>query len=235
MSGKPKQEYLKVNGIEILIRRKPIKNLYLRIEQETLQAVISAPLRMPAADIERFILSKANWLQQKLDFLAKRRLVFAAQETAGESLWLWGKKYAVRFISGREKIVIAENEVIFSGSIENSSTEKLTRFIDKLYRQQLTQQIEKFAAFWQKRLQLTASGWRIRKMKTRWGTCNTFSRMITINYNLVRLPVECLEYIIVHELAHLYEPSHSSRFKNFLTQNLPDWKQRESLLKHFTF
>lgn len=235
MSGKPKQEYLKVNGIEILIRRKPIKNLYLRIEQETLQAFISAPLRMPAADIERFILSKANWLQQKLDFLAKRRLVFAAQETAGESLWLWGKKYAVRFIPGREKIVIAENEVIFSGSIENSSTEKLTRCIDKLYRQQLTQQIEQFAAFWQKRLQLTASGWRIRKMKTRWGTCNTFSRMITINYNLVRLPVECLEYIIVHELAHLYEPNHSSRFKNFLTQNLPDWKQRESLLKHFTF
>lgn len=235
MSVKPKQEYLKVNGIEILIRRKPIKNLYLRIEQETLQAVISAPLRMPAADIERFVLSKANWLQQKLDFLAKRRLVFAAQETAGESLWLWGKKYAVRFISGREKIVIAENEVIFSGSIENSSTEKLTRCIDKLYRKQLTQQIEQFAAFWQKRLQLTASGWRIRKMKTRWGTCNTFSRMITINYNLVRLPVECLEYIIVHELAHLYEPNHSSRFKNFLTQNLPDWKQRESLLKHFTF
>lgn len=235
MSGKPKQEYLKVNGIEILIRRKPIKNLYLRIEQETLQAVISAPLRMPAVDIERVVLSKANWLQQKLDFLAKRRLVFAAQETAGESLWLWGKQYAVRFILGREKIVIAENEVIFSGSIENSSTEKLTRCIDKLYRQQLAQQIEQFAAFWQKRLQLTASGWRIRKMKTRWGTCNTFSRMITINYNLVRLPVECLEYIIVHELAHLYEPSHSSRFKNFLTQNLPDWKQRESLLKHFTF
>lgn len=235
MSVKLKQEYLKVNGIEILIRRKPIKNLYLRIEQETLQAVISAPLRMPAADIERFILSKANWLQQKLNFLAKRRLVFAAQETAGESLWLWGKQYAVRFIPGREKIIIAENEVIFSGSIENSSTEKLTRCIDKLYRQQLTQQIEQFAAFWQKRLQLTADGWRIRKMKTRWGTCNTFSRMITINYNLVRLPVECLEYIIVHELAHLYEPNHSSRFKNFLTQNLPDWKQRESLLKHFTF
>lgn len=230
MSGKPKQEYLKVNGIEILIRRKPIKNLYLRIEQETLQAVISAPLRMPAADIERFILSKANWLQQKLDFLAKRRLVFVAQEAAGESLWLWGKKYAVRFIPGREKIVIAENELIFFGSIE-----KLTKYIDKLYRQQLAQQIEKFAVFWQKRLQLTADGWRIRKMKTRWGTCNTFSRMITINYNLVRLPVECLEYIIVHELAHLYEPSHSSRFKNFLTQNLPDWKQRESLLKHFTF
>lgn len=235
MSGKPKQEYLKVNSIEILIRRKPIKNLYLRIEQETLQAVISAPLRIPAADIERFALSKANWLQQKLDFLAKRRLVFAAQETAGESLWLWGKKYAVRFIPGREKTVITENEVIFSGSIETSSTEKLTTCIDKLYREQLAQQIEKFAAFWQKRLQLTASGWRIRKMKTRWGTCNTFSSMITINYNLVRLPVECLEYIIVHELAHLYEPSHNSRFKNFLTQNLPDWKQRESLLKHFTF
>lgn len=235
MSGKPKQEYLKVNGIEILIRRKPIKNLYLRIEQETLQAVISAPLRMPAADIEQFVLSKANWLQQKLAFLAKRRLVFAAQETAGESLWLWGKKYAVRFIPGREKIVIAENEVIFFGSIEESSAEKLTKCIDKLYRQQLAQKIEQFAAFWQKCLQLTADGWRIRKMKTRWGTCNTFSRMITINYNLVRLPVECLEYIIVHELAHLYEPSHSSRFKNFLTQNLPDWKQRESLLKHFTF
>lgn len=235
MSGKPKQEYLKVNGIEILIRRKPIKNLYLRIEQETLQAVISAPLRMPAADIERFILSKANWLQQKLDFLAKRRLVFAAQETAGESLWIWGKKYAVRFIPGRARTVITENEVIFSGNTEESSMEKLTKCIDKLYRQQLAQQIEKFAAFWQKRLQLTAGGWRIRKMKTRWGTCNTFSRRITINYNLVRLPVECLEYIIVHELAHLYEPSHSSRFKNFLTQNLPDWKQRESLLKHFTF
>lgn len=235
MSGKPKQEYLKVNGIEILIRRKHIKNLYLRIEQETLQAVISAPLRMSVVDIERFVLSKANWLQQKLDFLAKRRLVFAAQETAGESLWLWGKKYAVRFIHGREEIVIAENEVIFSSSIEDSSTEKLTKCIDKLYRQQLAQKIEQFAVFWQKRLQLTAAGWRIRKMKTRWGTCNTFSSMITINYNLVRLPVECLEYIIVHELAHLYEPSHNSRFKNFLTQNLPDWKQRESLLKHFTF
>lgn len=235
MSGKQKQEYLKVNNIEILIRRKPIKNLYLRIEQETLQAVISAPMRMPAAAIERFVLSKANWLQQKLDFLAKRRLVFAAQEAAGESLWLWGKKYAVRFIPGREKIVIAENEVIFSGNIEESSTEKLTKCIDKLYREQLAQQIEKFAVFWQKRLQITAAGWRVRKMKTRWGTCNTFSRMITINYNLVRLPVECLEYIIVHELAHLYEPSHNSRFKNFLTQNLPDWKQRESLLKHFTF
>lgn len=235
MSGKLKQKCLKVNGIAIIIRRKPIKNLYLRIEQETLQAVISAPLRMSAADIEQFVLSRENWLRQKLNFLAKRKLVFATQELSDQSLWLWGKTYKIRFVPGRAKTVLTENEVIFSEDPEKCSSEKRTKCIEKLYRQQLTQHIETMAAFWQQRLQLTASGWRIRKMKTRWGTCNTISRTITINYNLVRLPVQCLEYIIVHELAHLYEPSHSSRFKDFLTHNLPDWKQRESLLKHFTF
>lgn len=227
------QEFLTAGKIEVVVRRKPIKNMYLRIEKDSLRVVASVPLRMPAVDIERFISAKRHWLEEKLAFLAQRKAVFAADDQSEDFLWLWGKKYSVRFAEGKKNIVVADDEIVFQGALVQNLDRTLQ--IDKFYRQQLQQKLASLAIQWQQRLQLAASCWRIRRMKTRWGTCNTGSRVITVNYHLVRLPVACLELIVVHELAHLYEAGHNKRFKDFMSLHLPDWRAREDLLKHYTF
>ena len=102
MNCELKQEYFNVADMKVIIKRKPIKNMYLRIDQDSLQAIVSAPLLMPVAQIESFVLGRAGWLQQKLAFLAKRQLVFSVQEDAANQLWLWGKRYAVRIVPGKE-------------------------------------------------------------------------------------------------------------------------------------
>lgn len=227
------QEFLSVSDITVAVRRKPIKNMYLRIEKDSLKVVASVPLRMPVSEIERFIYAKKAWLQEKLLFLSKRQAIFTTEKQNIECLWLWGKKYSVSFAEGKQNTVITNDAIIFQ-RVQAQNSDKISQ-IDKFYRQQLQQKLECLAVLWQQRLRLMASCWRIRRMKTRWGTCNTGSKAITVNYNLVRLPLACLELIVVHELAHLYEASHNKRFKDFMSLHLPDWQQREDLLKHYTF
>lgn len=98
-------------------------------------------------------------------------------------------------------------------------------------REALAAAIVPLAARWESALGVRASTWTIRRMKTRWGTCNTRIGRITLNLELARHPPQCLDYVVLHELAHLVEPGHGARFKALMTQHMPDWTARRARLR----
>lgn len=99
--------------------------------------------------------------------------------------------------------------------------------------ERLKENVRFYAGKWEPKMGVHATGWTLREMKTRWGSCTPSTGKIRLNSKLVHCPEECLEYVLVHELCHLIEPSHNQRFKSYMTTFLPDWKERKKKLKDF--
>ncbi len=112
----------------------------------------------------------------------------------------------------------------------DTPVEKKAELLSRFYRTELQLNVEKLFSKWTLILSVEPSHWQIRKMKTKWGSCNTTTRSINLNLELAKKPPECLEYILVHELIHLLERHHNERFKSLMDQYLPDWRERRNLL-----
>lgn len=111
-----------------------------------------------------------------------------------------------------------------------TTQEKKQEILHAFYRAELKKLIPELLDKWQPILDVTASAWGIKRMKTKWGTCNIEARRIWLNLELAKKPVQCLEYILVHELTHLLERHHNERFTGLLDQHLPQWRTlREEL------
>ena len=110
------------------------------------------------------------------------------------------------------------------------TTEQRSAVLQRWYRQQLRALIGPLVEQWQRTLGVQASAWGIKKMKTQWGSCNPASKRLWFNLELAKKPVQCVEYIVAHELAHLLERKHNERFTRLLDQHLPSWRQQRTLL-----
>jgi len=129
---------------------------------------------------------------------------------------------AQRSLKGKTKLQI---EVRAGTALENK-----LKLLNNFYRSELQQQLDKYLPYWEARLGVKANAISVRKMKTKWGNCNTDTKRILINLELAKKPVECLEFILVHELVHLLERHHNKRFVALMDKHLPDWRERRNLL-----
>lgn len=166
---------LEIDGIPVEVNRKQIKHMYLYVKPPEGEVTVSAPLRMPGREIERFVREKKSWIE-------KRR----------ESYRTWEQ----------EACPLDERDRAF-----------------------LREEIGRLLPKWEERTGLHCSCWQIRDMKTRWGSCNTRTGKLWFALMLARQPEECVEYVVLHELAHLYEPSHNARFWAFLDLHMPEWRE----------
>lgn len=205
----PGKETVQLAGYTVELSRKRIKNLILRVGSPEGRLRLSIPLRCPLAQAEAFIRSRREWIESQSDKLRERAGQLTRAYANGERTYLWGKAYELRY-PGR-------------GDPEKA----LYRF----YRAELRRAVEERLPLWQERLGLEAEGWHIRRMKSRWGSCQIQKRELTINLELTRYPLELLDYILVHELTHLYEPSHNRKFYAFMDRAMPDWKARRRQLR----
>lgn len=215
-----------LDGIEIKVDKKRIKNIYIRIKPPAGEVVISAPLHMRDEDIYSFAESKLEWIKnrrRKYEGAGSLRLV------SGEKIYLWGSPYALVIKEGRGRAE-ASGESIIIYAPQDSSFEQRRAELNSLYRRELSKNISELAPQWEQRTGLFADEWRIRDMKTRWGSCNTVRRRIWLSLGLVEKPVCCLEYVIVHELCHLLVPNHGADFKALMDRFYPDWKKVKKLL-----
>jgi predicted metal-dependent hydrolase len=143
----------------------------------------------------------------------------------GEEIFVWGRKLTliVNEVSVCNSIQIDSDKLILS--IKKGSTiEQRQKFLSEWYRKALQQEIPDLIAKWEQIIEVKSSGFTIRDMKTRWGTCNIRSKNICLNLQLAKKPPKCLEYVIVHELVHLLEKSHNSIFKGYMDKYLPQWR-----------
>ena len=215
-----------LDGIEIKVDKKRIKNIYIRIKPPAGDVVISAPLHMRDEDIYIFAESKLAWIKnhrRKYEGAVSRRLV------SGEKTYLWGREYTLVIKEGRSRAETAgENIIIYVP--QGSSFEQRQAALNEFYRRELLQKISELAPLWEQATGLFADEWRVRDMQTRRGSCNTVRKRIWLSLELAPYPVCCLEYVIVHELCHLLVPNHGADFKALMDRFCPEWKKVKRLL-----
>lgn len=196
---------LVIDGISVSVNRKKIKNMYLRVKPPKGEVTVSAPMRMPRQDIERFVREKRGWIEKRQEACRENRI---CQEKLQEEM--------------KEKIRQQE---------QGRDRQEAGRAAQVDVRTYLREEIAELLPKWEERTGLHCSGFQIRDMKTRWGSCNTRTGKLWFSLMLAWQPRECVEYVILHELAHLYEPSHSARFKAFLDLYMPEWRETRRKLR----
>lgn len=217
----------------LLVERKAIKHLYLRIEQPNGRVRVSAPKRMSDADIARFLQSKQQWIALKRAQLQQKSLL-SDPDISATDLLLWGQRYPLVFQphSSRARVLFDQEKVVVLGGADCSS-EQLEKLLANWLRQQLQQRLEERVPYWEAVSGTLAFEVRIKRMKTRWGTCNIRAKRIWVNAELVKLPPACLDYIILHELVHLLERLHNRRFHALMEQFMPDCRRTDILLNRY--
>ena len=233
------------NLVQIELHRKKIKNLYLRVHPDG-RVTLSAPKRLSDKAIRDFLTSKSDWIQTQRGKMLSRKNSVSRQEltySTGEKHYLWGQPYilVVEETPGRSSAAVTK--VIWEEQEENSSPAILLRapagstleqrkhLLDEFYRSELIAAIPNLMEKYSRIVGKAPEEWRIRNMKTRWGTCNVVDKRIWLSLHLAKKDPRCLEYVIVHELTHLYEPNHSKAFWERVGKYYPDWKAVRKLLK----
>jgi predicted metal-dependent hydrolase len=222
-----------VNDIIIDVVRKSIKNLYLTIYPPD-KVRISAPIYANDNSIKRFILSKLSWIKKHKIKFEKQQTQFNYEYISGESHHFQGHSYLLNVIYSKKNIVmLRDKQYIDLYVTEGSSYNKRNRVMNQWHRQQLHEQIIIYINKWQQITGLEINGYGIKKMKTKWGSCNIKTRYIWLNLELIKKPLHCLEYVIVHELVHLLERKHNARFKSYMDKLMPEWRNYRKELNNF--
>lgn len=224
-------------SFHLTITRKKIKNLYLRVHPDGTVAV-SAPKYMSDKDICDFVNSKDDWIEKQLKKLEERKQqttepeqTKAASYVTGEIHYLWGKPCVllVEETVGRSSVEVAET-ILRMYTPVGSTKEQRKHLLTEFYRQQLKQVIPVLLTQYVFVVGKTPKEWRIRNMKTRWGTCNTREGRIWLSLNLAKKHPDCLAYVIAHELTHLHVPNHSKAFWARMDVYYPRWREVRKLL-----
>ena len=228
-------QILSYDNMQINVIRKKIKNYYLSVlANGTIR--VSIPLRSTEKAILAFIESKSLWLKQKI---AQSNISVLQTKRAyknGETFYFQGQGYQLQLISLMNVtpyIELAEGKKLNLYSHHSILTPKYT--ISTWYKAQLDQQLRVLLPKWEQIIGVKANSYQIKTLKSRWGSCHISTKVITINLELMKMPCECLEYVVVHELVHLLEASHNHRFKSLMDQYLPSWREIKKRLNDFIY
>ncbi len=217
--------------IPIELVRKNIKNLHLHVTAPDGRVWLSAPKRMPLRAIRAFALSRLDWIVRQQTKIRARGRVARPEYVDGERHWVWGRSYRLAVVERDQTPEVRLNHEVLELSVRpGANRAKRQPVVEAWSREQLKLAIPLLLETWQPKMGVRTEGFYVRRMNTRWGSCNIRARTIRLNTELVKKPPECLEYVVVHELAHLLERHHNARFWGLLDQFLPDWRvQRDEL------
>ncbi len=222
---------IKLDKIDIEVVQKDIKNVHLSVYPPNGRVRVSAPESMALDMVRIFVISKSGWIKkQQQKFRAQEREV-PMECIDREPHYFNGKRYLLSVIEKNAvpQVKLCHSEIVLQIR-PDANKAKRRSVLDQWYRHELKSMVSPLVTKWEKKMNVSVTQFTIRKMKTRWGSCSPLSCTIRINLDLVRKPPEYLEYIVVHELVHLLEPSHNSRFVALMDKFLPKWRfYREGL------
>ncbi|QOX79848.1 M48 family metallopeptidase [Trichlorobacter lovleyi] len=222
---------LEVSDITFEVHRKPIKNLHIGVYPPDGRVRVSAPKRMSYEAIRLAVVGKLGWIRKHQQKFASQERQSPREYVTGETHYYQGKRYRLNVLltDGRSSVHLRHGtiEMQVAPDGDHSYREAL---LSGWYRKQMKEQLPELLDKWQQIIGVQIDSFGIKRMKTRWGTCNPTAKRIWLNLELIKKPAHCLEYIIVHELMHLLEKHHNDRFKSLMDQYLPLWRQyREEL------
>lgn len=221
-----------IGNLTFQLNRKEIKNLHISVLPPDGFVRVSAPEKMTETAIRMAVISRIPWIKKQQQEFLKQPRQSDREMVSGESHYLWGRRYRLNFIetAGRNEVKVQGSNKLMLCIKPDTPIEKKAALLSSFYRAELKARTETILASWLPVIGVSPSDWGIRKMKTKWGSCNTSSKRISLNLELAKKPPECLEYILVHELVHLLERHHNERFRSYMDQFLPDWRERRDLL-----
>ncbi|MFM2661890.1 SprT family zinc-dependent metalloprotease [Vibrio chagasii] len=220
-----------IAGIELTVNRKAINNIHLSVLPPNGAVRLSVPVTTSEQAIRLAVINKLSWIkQQQADFASQRRQS-VREMVSGESHYLWGQRYLLSVIETAGKhYVKVKGKRIELGVASKTTTDNRLKLLNEFYRSEIKATSSKLLPLWQEKLGVEASAVGIKKMKTKWGSCNVSDKRIWLNLELAKKPQECLEFILVHELTHLLERHHNVRFRALMDEHLQDWCERRRLL-----
>lgn len=215
-----------VSDIMVDVVRKDIKNLHLAVYPPHGRVRVAVPLYVEDDAVRLAVIAKLPWIKrQQKQFNAQDRQT-ERQYISGESHYFEGQRYQlnVEYRDETPSVKIRNKKILQLVVRPGSDVEQRRNVMTSWYRQQLKKQSAPLIDKWQSIIGVQVDDWRIKQMKTKWGSCNIEARRIWINLELAKKPIQCLEYIIVHELVHLRERHHNDQFKAYMDQYLPNWR-----------
>ena len=214
-----------ISGIPIDIQKKNIKNMHLQIKPPDGHVVISAPLSMDDKAIEVYARTNLSWIKKQIEKFQQQPRSAKRQYVSGETMYIWGKQYYLSFVPDAQKnsFEIQGDKVILSMR-EDSTVKQRENYVREQYRSLLKVEIERLLPKWEQITELHCESWQTKYMVTRWGTCNTEKKKLWFNLQLAQKPIECLEYVILHELIHLRERTHNSTFIAYMDMYMKNWR-----------
>lgn len=219
-------------GMPVEVVRKDIKNLHLGVYAPEGRVRVAVPLHIDDEVVRLAIISRLSWIQQRRDAFECQERQSRREMVTGESHYFRGRRYRLNIVEhdGPVAVSLSNNTTLEMRVRPGTAPEKREAALYEWYRRQLREEIPRLIVRWEPEIGVTAVEWGIKRMKTRWGTCNIEDGRIWINSELAKKPASCLEYIVVHEMVHLLERHHNGRFKQLMDRLMPQWRlHREEL------
>lgn len=228
---------MKIGDLIIDVVRKDIKNLHLAVYPPDGRVRIASPLKLDDESIRLFAISKLGWIKKKQAIFQAQPRQSPREYVSGESHYFKGDRYLLNVIyhQGLAKVVIRNKTYLDLYVRHGSIKEQRELALINWYRQQLKAELPSLIAKWEKVIGVSVNDWGVKKMKTKWGTCNIEAKRIWLNLELIKKPQHCLEYVIVHELVHLLERKHGDRFKAYMNEFMPNWNSYKEELNYFPY
>jgi len=224
-------ELIHLGELPVQVFRKKIKNLHLSVLPPDGRVRISAPLKYSLEKIKGYAATKLPWIRQEQRKLQGQERESVHRYIERESHYVWGRRYLLKLIEtdGSPHIFLKAKSInLFHRA--GSTEQRRGIIVEEWYRECLKEAVVPLLAKWEKRIGVKCTGFHVQRMRTKWGSCSPKRGTIRLNSELARKPKPCLEYLVVHELIHLIEPTHNARFRTLLDKHLPSWQNRKKTL-----
>lgn len=222
---------VQLGDVAVDVIKKDIKNVHLSVHPPTGRVRISAPQRMGLDTIRVFGISKMGWIKQHQQKVREQERETPREYLDRESHYIWGRRYLLenQEVNAAPRVELSHNRLCLQVRPGTSLTKK-EAIVDEWHRVLVKQAAPPLVAKWEKLMCVRVEKVFVQRMKTKWGSCTAANGSIRLNSELAKKPCECLEYIVVHEMTHLLEPTHNHRFITLMNQFMPKWHfHRENL------
>ncbi len=212
--------------------RKDIKNLHVGVYPPNGRVRVAVPLRLDDGAVRLAVISRLGWIRRKQAEFERQPRQSQREFVTGESHYFEGRRYRLDVTEHDQppSVRLLNNTRLALAVRPGADRDKREAVLYEWYRRQLRARLPKLLKKWEPKVEERVAEIRIRKMKTCWGTCNQEARRIWLNLELVKKPVSCLEYILVHEMLHLIERHHNDRFRDFMNELMPQWRMHRDIL-----
>ena len=223
---------IQVLNLDVEIIKKDIKNIHLGVYPPDGRIRMAVPLGTNDESIRLFIISKIPWIKKQQGHFSTFERQTSRKYVSGETHYIFGEKYRLHVIYSNEpqRAIMGKRKYIDLYVKPKSTIKQRENILKKYYKSEMDKIIPKLIDKWEKKVGVKVKEVKIKKMKTKWGTCNDQDKRIWLNLELAKKPFHCIDYVFVHELIHLKEKKHSERFLELLGAAYPKWKQHKKEL-----